>query len=128
MRFDRLNSIIGRDIRKDKAVSILERLDMKVIKRDDEAVTIEAPTFRFDIEREVDLIEEVARHIGYDSITADIPRMAAADVGISPVYEMRRGVRKRLGAIGFSEALGYSFICKEDLAALKLSPRPGVLQ
>ena len=122
MRFDRLNSIIGRDIRKDKAVSILESLKMKVVKRDDEAVTIEAPTFRFDIEREVDLIEEVARHVGYDSITADIPRMAAADVGVSPVYEMRKGVRRRLGAIGFSEAVGYSFICKEDLDALRLSP------
>ena len=122
MRFDRLNSIIGRDIRKDKAVSILESLKLKVQKRDDEAVTIKAPTFRFDIEREVDLIEEIARHVGYDSITADIPRMAAADVGVSPVYEMRRGVRRRLGAIGFSEAVGYSFICKEDLTALRLSP------
>ena len=122
MRFDRLNSIIGRDIRKDKAVSILESLKLKVQKRDDEAVTIEAPTFRFDLEREVDLIEEIARHVGYDSITADIPRMAAADVGVSPVYEMRRGVRRRLGAIGFSEAVGYSFICKEDLTALRLSP------
>ena len=122
MRFDRLNSIIGRDIRKDKAVSILENLKMAVTKRDEEAVTIQAPTFRFDIEREVDLIEEVARHVGYDSITADIPRMAAADVGIPLVYEMRRGIRKRLGAIGFSEAVNYSFICEEDLTALNLSP------
>lgn len=118
LRFERLNAIIGREIGAGETVALLERLEMNVVEKTDEDVTIESPLFRFDIEREIDLIEEVARHIGYDTITSEIPRLAVVDHEVSPLYKMRRRLRRHLRSIGLSEGLGYSFLCQADIDAL----------
>jgi phenylalanyl-tRNA synthetase beta chain len=68
LRFSRLNSIIGMEIPRDKVIEILEGLEIEVLNVDDDSVKVRVPTFRPDIEREIDLVEEVARVYGYDKI------------------------------------------------------------
>ncbi len=68
LRFARLNKIMGYDIASEKVVDIIKNLGINVTEVTDEKLTAEIPAFRPDIEREIDLVEEVARISGYDNI------------------------------------------------------------
>jgi phenylalanyl-tRNA synthetase beta chain len=68
------------------------------------------PSFRLDIKEEVDLIEEVARLVGYDAIPAKQPVSAAAPAGAGKVFELRKRLRDLLVGSGFLEAVNYSFV------------------
>ncbi len=117
MRVARMNGVIGLDIDKEKAVEILQRLEMAP-ETDNGVITVKAPTFRFDIEREIDLIEEIARHTGYDKIDSSIPRVAASDESVSPLFALRSKLRYGFLAGGMLEGLRYSFMNESDLDRL----------
>ncbi len=68
LRFERLNRILGYKIENDAVSEILEKLGMKITFSAEEEIRVSVPTFRPDIEREIDLIEEIARIHGYDNI------------------------------------------------------------
>ncbi len=73
------------------------------------SVSFVAPTWRVDVEREEDLIEEVARHAGYEHIAPKLPPARAAGEYL-PFEERRRAARGALVASGFDEAINFSFI------------------
>jgi phenylalanyl-tRNA synthetase beta chain len=77
------------------------------------AVTV--PTRRVDVRREVDLIEEVARHHGFDRLPATFPILAAPPAAPDPRIAQARGLRTVLTGAGFSEAVTFGFI--EEAAA-----------
>ncbi|HYH50407.1 MAG TPA: phenylalanine--tRNA ligase subunit beta, partial [Acidimicrobiia bacterium] len=83
----------------------------------DEAVDYEVPTYRPDVEREIDLIEEVARHHGYNNITRTLPRMKEPSGGLTVVQLGRRAARDALLGAGLSEAYTFSLVAPADLAA-----------
>jgi phenylalanyl-tRNA synthetase beta chain len=67
------------------------------------------PSWRVDIEREEDLVEEIARHFGYDKIGSELP--PSNQSGEHQPHELKiRGLRRTLQALGFDEAIGFSFI------------------
>ncbi|HUQ34727.1 MAG TPA: phenylalanine--tRNA ligase subunit beta [Pyrinomonadaceae bacterium] len=68
-----------------------------------------APTWRVDIEREEDLVEEVARHAGYENIKTELPASNIAGE-YQPSERKRRALRRSLTASGFDEAISFSFI------------------
>ena len=68
------------------------------------------PSYRFDIEREADLVEEVARVKGYDNIPTAMPRIAPRSVAASEVSIGARQVRQAFVARDYREAITYSFI------------------
>ena len=78
------------------------------------------PTFRVDIEREADLVEEVTRLIGYNNIPTSLPLVSLS----YPDQDARRQLRSRasnlLTAIGFSEAINYSFVTEKHLSMMAL--------
>ena len=86
-----------------------------------EAATIIAPTWRTDIEREEDLVEEIARHHGYEKIVEVIP---ASNVpgGYRANDVQRRAARRALTALGFDEAINFSFIDSAHDALFDLLP------
>ncbi len=73
------------------------------------SLTFIAPTWRVDIEREEDLVEEVARHTGYEKITTELPASNIAGE-YQPSERKRRALRRALVASGFDEAISFSFI------------------
>lgn len=77
-----------------------------------DVLTVRVPTWRVDLEREADLIEEIARHVGYEEIPSRLPD---APSGRGPASPADRA-RDRMAGLGFSEAFGYSMIA-EDLDA-----------
>jgi phenylalanyl-tRNA synthetase beta chain len=72
-------------------------------------LTFIAPTWRVDIEREEDLVEEVARHTGYEKITTELPTSNIAGE-YQPSERKRRALRRALVASGYDEAISFSFI------------------
>lgn len=73
------------------------------------------PTRRVDVTREVDLIEEVARHYGFDRLPTTFPALTAAAPPMDPRVRRARHLRSMLTAAGFFEAVTFGFIA--DLAA-----------
>ncbi|MBN2570701.1 MAG: phenylalanine--tRNA ligase subunit beta [Ignavibacteriales bacterium] len=68
LRFNRITRILGFEIPKESIQQILKNLQFNIFKNVNSQIEVEVPTFRPDIEREIDLIEEVARIYGYDKI------------------------------------------------------------
>lgn len=80
------------------------------------------PTFRVDVEREEDLIEEVARIRGYDAIPNALPRGVSELAPERSEVEAERRIRLALSGAGFNEVINYSFVSPQQLAALEAPP------
>ncbi len=109
LRLERISKLLGLDIPAKDAENILKRLGMKLRKAGNKW-TVTPPSHRFDIAREVDLIEEVARIYGYDRLPSRRPHM---EMAASPVPESDVGEsRLRAGLIDrdYQEVVTYSFV------------------
>jgi phenylalanyl-tRNA synthetase beta chain len=69
LRFDRVNAVLGTSLRRTEITRMLKLLEIVPVVRNGASTTFEVPTFRVDVTREIDLIEEVARVRGYDRIS-----------------------------------------------------------
>jgi len=109
LRRRRLASLLGLVVPNTDVVRILRSLGLSVIDaREGWAVTV--PTFRVDLRREVDLIEEVGRHYGFDRLEAKFPVMTAAAQPPDPRIGRDHMVRRVFTAAGLSEAVTFGFI------------------
>ena len=109
LRRARIGRMLGLEIPDADVERILEGLGFE-IRRTNAGWDVAAPTFRVDVSREVDLIEEVARHYGYDRLPSAFPALSAPPGPSDPRIERDRLVRRVLLAAGCSEALTFSFI------------------
>ena len=87
---------------------------------------VRVPTRRVDLLREADLIEEVARHFGYDKVPSHFPPLRAAAARPDPRMARKSILRRVLTAAGFSEAVSYSFIDQADAAVFAAAGEPAV--
>ncbi len=109
MRFARADQILGVAIPHDEAVGALQGLGLEVVKQDQEKVVVRVPSFRQDLKREVDLIEEVIRLAGYDRIPEHIT-MPLALAHEMPETRANRIVRSVLVALGYHECITDAFV------------------
>ena len=113
-RIDRIASLVGVVYDNNEIEAILSRLEFApVITGDMLIVTV--PIYRRDVRRRQDVIEEVARVVGYERLPATIPSGVLPPVRRDPVYRLRRAVRSDLLAAGFSEAISYVAVAETDL-------------
>ncbi|WP_435105823.1 phenylalanine--tRNA ligase subunit beta [Arhodomonas sp. AD133] len=114
LRPARVDALLGTAIPRRDMREILERLGMTVSGTDDDPEwQVIAPTWRFDIAREVDLIEEIARVWGYDEIPA---KRTPARLAMRACPEERVALQRLRGALvdrGYQEAITYSFVSEE---------------
>jgi len=119
LRHARVEHLLGMRIERARVASMLRALDMDV--RDTESGwLVRAPSRRFDIAIEEDLIEEVARIHGYDRVPSHAPR---GDLQLAPLGEGRvreSDFRRLLCARGYFEAVNFSFVAPELLASYGL--------
>ena len=108
LRPERVNFVLGTMLEAAEMVQILNRLGFDV-DTTGEVYQVTVPTFRSDVTREIDLIEEIARVHGYDNIPTTLPK---GDIPV-PVpnskTEVRRCIKYFLLAAGMMEAVNYSF-------------------
>jgi phenylalanyl-tRNA synthetase beta chain len=109
LRLSRTNRLLGTAYSLPQVQELLAALHLPALAIDQETLVLQVPSHRGDLEREIDLIEEVARLGGYDSIPVTLPGGAAAVPSVPPVAKVRRQVRQLLAGQGFCEAVTYSF-------------------
>ncbi len=113
MRASRASSLIGYDVAATDAVAVFNRLMMPSETHGDE-VTVEVPGYRVDIEREVDLIEEVVRVQGYERVGSTTPAVRQAG-GTPRDYAFRERVQGSLMRAGLREIRSFPFASDQDL-------------
>ncbi|MBI1724845.1 MAG: phenylalanine--tRNA ligase subunit beta [Candidatus Tectomicrobia bacterium] len=118
LRHARVTAILGLEVPPAQVRRELEALGMKVGADREGACEVEVPTFRPDIEREIDLIEEVARRQGYDRIPSELPPGRAPAARPGGLRLMESGAREAMLSAGYSEAINYSFVSLAGLARL----------
>ena len=120
LRLARINRVLGCELSATQVEEILSSLGMKV-KGDGDTWSVTAPSSRFDIEIEEDLIEEVARIYGYDALPATLPAGELKMAAVSEKQVALTQVREVMCAAGYQEAINYSFVDAAMLETLKMS-------
>ena len=118
-------SVLGVSVQKDEVERILEGLGFEVEFDGEIGWDVQVPSWRVDVSRDVDLIEEVARHHGYDRLPASFPSLAHAPSTPKPRMERDRALRRLATAAGFSECVTFSFIGRR--AALEVASEEDVV-
>jgi len=108
LRAARIETVLGLAIPADAAAEYLRRLDLEVLEATAERIRVRVPSRRPDLQREIDLVEEVARHHGYEKIpeSREIP---VAYAGPTPAERVRQAAGEVLTAAGYFEAVTFSF-------------------
>ncbi len=121
LRRDRLARLLGAPVPDAEVERILRRLGLDVAAASD-GWDVTAPTFRVDLLREADLIEEVGRHVGFDKLEPTFPVVTTAAPAADPRIARDQLVRRILTAAGLTEAVTFGFI--EAKAVEPFSPAP----
>jgi len=109
LRLERLAAVTSLEVPTDEVMRILSALGFALLERSSHRITMQIPSWRQDVAIEEDLIEEVARHRGYDRIKGALPPSSLA--GEYHATERRkRALRYALSSRGFDEAIGFTFI------------------
>jgi phenylalanyl-tRNA synthetase beta chain len=111
LRPDRVRELTSLSVPPLDAVRILTGLQFEVTESD-EHLLCTVPSWRIDVEQEEDLVEEVARHTGFDKIGSELPPSSASGE-YQPTEMKQRLLRRALNAFGFDEAINFSFAPKE---------------
>ena len=117
LRDNRLAQQLGVSIAAAEVDDMLNRLGLTFVERNDSGSTWVAPSWRFDLIIEQDLIEEVARIYGYNNLPTSTPTMALELKADPEVEQGLSSFRRQLVASGYQEAVTYSFV---DLELQKL--------
>ncbi|HXE79541.1 MAG TPA: phenylalanine--tRNA ligase subunit beta [Vicinamibacterales bacterium] len=114
LELGRVDQTLGAHVPVADARQILERLGFIVedlgYASNGTVWRVTVPSWRVDVARDVDLIEEIARHHGYDRLPTTFPALSAPPAPADSRLERDRVVRRLAGAAGFSESVTFSFI------------------
>ncbi len=119
LRMERLHKVLGVEIKRDVAVDIFKKLQFNILNDLDDFIDLEVPSFRGDVYREIDLIEEVARIYGYNNI----PTKTSISVRSSTKskYEIVEDtIQQFLAGLGFYEVKTFSIVDTSPLQTVNL--------
>ena len=136
-RYEQVNRLLGIEVPAETVKMIFTGLSLALISSDAQSCEVEVPTFRVDLEREVDLIEEVCRIHGVEKIPAKMQLARPAVSEFDAQWDKRARVRQILAGLGFHEAQNQTLGEQGDLKlqnpltadqhALRSSLVPGLL-
>jgi phenylalanyl-tRNA synthetase beta chain len=112
----RVAQVLGTDVPRAEIERVLTGLGFRVVDRGD-TLDVAVPSWRVDVARDVDLVEEIARHYGYDRLPTTFPALTTVPAPPDRRLERDRLVRRVAAAAGFAESVTFSFIAA-DAAAL----------
>ncbi|TLM80525.1 MAG: phenylalanine--tRNA ligase subunit beta [Actinobacteria bacterium] len=124
LRVARMNAVLGTELSADDAAAILRRLGLTVDGGPD-VLTATVPTFRPDLEREIDLVEEVVRVYGMERVPGTLPASRGRAGGLTREQRLRERAGEALREAGLNETMTYSFIDPADLGRLRREPAEG---
>ena len=110
LTYNKINSLIGKDIPVETVKSILASLEMEIVSETTEGLTIHVPVYRIDVQRDVDVIEDILRIYGYnniefsDSVKSNLSYKTATDRS----YDLQNLISAQLCGSGFNEIMNNS--------------------
>jgi len=110
VRKTKVNSFLGTDLTKTEITTCLERLGLMVKDEAKDEIEATPPPWRWDLEREVDVIEEVARIQGFQNIPASMPSYNSAPDRTRQDYDLIGKTSTLMNASGFTEVITMSFV------------------
>tara|TARA_R110000824_G_scaffold52692_4_gene146267 strand:+ start:202252 stop:204624 length:2373 start_codon:yes stop_codon:yes gene_type:complete len=110
LRPQRIKSLLGLDIPHAEVEDILQRLGLKLVNKAADSWLFRVPSWRFDIDIEADLIEELARVYGYDKLPISKASTGGTLKSSSESKISLKQLRRRLNSIGYQEVISYSFV------------------
>ena len=122
LRVGRTCDLIGMELSAAEIKDYLAGIEFQVDQTDDpDQLLVHPPSFRVDIEREVDLVEEVARLKGYNEIPATMPTVLMSFPEQDRARSLRRLLTGVMTGMGFSEVINYSFVNEQHFDRLGLA-------
>ena len=123
LHLSEVHRILGEKLETNEIFRILKQLGFEMMpeRGGDPDFTVHIPSWRLDVEREIDLVEEIARMHGYDKFANTLPAYAGAVVE-PPDAEKDRKLRASLLALGYNEAISLTFISHQDAETFSSVP------
>lgn len=115
LRIDKVCTLLGLTLGPDEVARFLRSIEFVVTPLNEKVLNVLVPSFRVDIEREIDLIEEVARLVGYNEIPTSQPSIRMVYPQRDELRTLRQEAARILTAQGFFEAINYSFVADNHL-------------
>jgi phenylalanyl-tRNA synthetase beta chain len=113
VRPTRVSALLGASFTSEQIRSLIEPIGFGCA-TSGESLAVTVPSWRPDCTLEIDIVEEVARHFGYDKLGKTVPKSTQPG-GLSVVQQRRRRVREILLGLGFNEAMPHPFLTDGDL-------------
>lgn len=105
----KINALIGKELSRTTIETILKALEMEIVSSDDEGYRLRIPLYRVDVERDVDVIEDILRIYGYNNIEIGEKLMSTLSFGSHPdSHQLQQLISEQLTAQGFNEILNNS--------------------
>ena len=114
LHFQKTTAVLGITIPHPEQIHYLTKLGLKLVNQTPGICTFGIPTWRVDLKREVDLVEEIGRLYGIDKIPSTPPRGALGANAYDAVYDQIDDVRRILTGLGLNEAQGQTLISKTE--------------
>jgi len=122
LRVNRVNKILGIDLPAGEMDKILESLEVEASKAEqDNQLNVLIPTFRLDLEREIDLVEEIGRIYGYNRVQSTLPESSGKQGGLSLSQKTEKRIKNSLISSGFWETINYSFVTPNFYDKIRLN-------
>ena len=124
MSTGRTNRLLGTRLEGSRIRDLLESIEFKVdpVGNNEDDLLVSAPTYRVDITRPEDLMEEVARLHGYNNIPTTHPAMPAEGRSPAPRLALRNRLKTLMSGFGFTEVITYSFDSESSCNRLQIKP------
>lgn len=119
-RVARINEILGINLDEERVRAIFTNLEFAVDTVEPGVLKVTIPSFRVDIEREIDLVEEVARLYGFENIPLTMPVAQVFSDRIPRAQLLERELKNLLVGAGFNEVINFSFASHADISKLNL--------
>lgn len=110
LSISKVSSLIGKQISEETIISILESLEIKIISKERDILKLEVPTYRVDVTRDVDVIEDILRIYGYNNIelTEEVRSTLSFETPTDKSYKLQNLISEQLTGTGFNEIMNNS--------------------
>lgn len=106
---DKIHSLIGKEIGKENIETILNALEMKIVERSESGYLLHIPPYRVDVQRDVDVIEDILRIYGYNNVEIGDNLVSTLSFSSKPdSHKLQNLIAEQLTAQGFNEILNNS--------------------
>jgi phenylalanyl-tRNA synthetase beta chain len=119
LRTIRANKILGTKLSINEMDSIFQKLEFKISQKTDDIIEVSPPTYRNDLKKEIDLIEEIARIYGYNNIEKKPPFFTSSTLPSAPLYLFEKKLKKIFTSLGMQEFLSCDLISEELSKTIK---------